>query len=209
MSFYENYWSNKIKNRALNNDDERHFNLKWPKLKKYLPKQGTIVDFGCGDGEILKKMQTINPNAKYIGLDVSRFALDKASSKLPDVEFHQIIDGGSFPVENGSVDFIFSSEVIEHIYDSKNAFLEMNRILRPNGRILLTTPYHGILKNIILAFFNFEKHFDPTGPHIRFYTKKSLFFCLRTFVGGGILEYGYFGRFFPIPHCIFVLAEKK
>ena len=50
----------------------------------------------------------------------------------------------------------------------------MHRILKPNGRLLVTVPYHGRFKNILIALFNWDDHFVPSSPHIRFYTNRSL-----------------------------------
>jgi len=202
-TFYERYWQGRTGTKL------KDFDLKWPKLRRYIPstKEIVILDFGCGNGKIIKEMMSVNPKAKIIGLDVSESALKVASELLHGVEFRRIVDGGRFPIADGAVDFIFTSEVIEHVYDVRNAFSEMSRVLRLGGRILLTTPYHGFLKNILIVLFNFEKHFDPTGPHVRFFTKKSLVSCFRK-AGLEPHEHGYFGRFYPFPHCIFVVAEK-
>lgn len=200
--FYERYWNN----------DSGHlpdFHIKWPKLRQFIPNQKniTILDFGCGQGAILEELKKINPDARYIGLDVSGTALEKAKKRLPGVEFHLIVDGEKLPLGDRIVDFIFSSEVIEHIYDTENAFSEMTRILKPGGQVLLTTPYHGFLKNLAITLTGFDKHFDPFGPHIRFFSKKTLLDGLRG-RGLDILKVGYYGRFYPLSHSIFVLAKK-
>ena len=202
--FYENYWSDN-KNSHLGD-----FNLKWPKLNKFIPleKGVVIVDFGCGNGKIIQEMKKINPRAEYIGLDVSETALKSAEAILPDCKFYKIEDGGRLPIENNSADFIFSSEVIEHIYDTENAFSEITRTLKPGGKLLLTTPYHGLIKNILIAFFAFNKHFSPSGPHIRFFSKASLFALLQKH-GIKVIKYGYYGRFWPISHSVYVLGKKK
>jgi SAM-dependent methyltransferase len=204
-SFYERYWEY----RAEEQVSERDFALKWPKLQRYIPKKRgiTVVDYGCGNGELLSEMERLNPRARYIGLDVSLAALNSASSRYPHMKFHRIVESGEVPLESGSADFVLSSEVIEHIYDTENAFAEIARILRPGGRVLMTTPYHGLIKNLLTVVLAFDKHFDPLGPHIRFFSKKSLFASLRR-VGLEPLEHIYYGRFYPIPHSIVVLAEK-
>lgn len=201
--FYENYWDGQ-------SDYLSDFGLKWPKLKKFIPLDNniTIVDFGCGNGKILEEIRKINSNAKLIGLDVSETALQQAKRDLPGIEFYKINDGEKFPLNNDCVDFIFSSEVIEHIYDVENAFKEIARILRPGGRILFTTPYHGFFKNLLITLFAFNKHFNPTGAHIRFFSKKTLLDLLdkNNFKA---IKIGYYGRFFSIPHSIFILTEKN
>ncbi|MDP3015294.1 MAG: class I SAM-dependent methyltransferase [bacterium] len=200
--FYENYWEGQ-------NDYLSDFSLKWPKLKKFIPLGGSmIVDFGCGNGKILGEIKKINQKAKLIGLDVSETAIEQAEKDLSDVEFYKVNDGEKFPVKDNSVDFIFSSEVIEHIYDTENAFKEIARVLRPDGKVLFTTPYHGFIKNLLITFFAFNKHFNPTGAHIRFFSKKTLLDLLNK-NNLTPVKIGYYGRIYPISHSIFVLAEKN
>ena len=47
-------------------------------------------------------------------------------------------------------------------------------MLRPGGRLLLTTPAHGALRRVLLAALRFDAHFDPLGQHVRFFTRASL-----------------------------------
>jgi hypothetical protein len=49
-------------------------------------------------------------------------------------------------------------------------------VLRPGGRLLLTTPYHGRLASVLIGLRRgaFEAHFDPRSDHLRFYTAASL-----------------------------------
>ncbi len=203
MKFYERYWKNQ-------KDYLSDFSLKWPKLREFIPLENNIVivDFGCGNGKILEEIKKINPTAKLFGFDVSETAINLAKKNLLDVEFFKINDGEKIPINNATVDFIFSSEVFEHIYDIENVFSEISRILKQNGKLLLTIPYHGFIKNLLITFFAFNKHFNPVGSHIRFFTKKSLFGLLEKH-GFKIKRYGYYGRFYPISHSIYVLADKK
>lgn len=200
--FYENYWEEQ-------NDYLSDFQLKWPKLRKFIPLENniTIIDFGCGNGKILGEIKKINPRAKLIGFDVSEAAIEQAKKDSPDVEFYKINDGEKIPLKDKTADFIFSSEVIEHIYDTENAFSEMARILHPGGKILLTTPHHGFIKNLLITFFAFNKHFNPIGAHIRFFTKKTLLDLLNK-NNLKAVKIGYYGRIYPISHSIFILAEK-
>lgn len=201
--FYEKYWEEK----------EGHlsdFNLKWPILSKFIPKieGGSILDFGCGKGEIIREMGKINPFAKYIGADVSKRGLEEARKNIPEADFVLINDGEEFPIQSDTVDFVFSSEVIEHVYDTENAIKEIARVLKQGGHILMTTPFHGFLKNLAIVFFGFDKHFDPIGSHVRFFSKKTL---SKLFLKYGLIpqKYKYYGRFYPFSHSIVVYAEKE
>ena len=201
--FYEQFWEG-------DSETLGDFELKWPKLSQYIPKEKgvNIVDFGCGKGEMIGAMKKINPNAHYMGLDVSLTALEYANKKYIGVSFKKIEDGGPLPVSDGFADLVFTSEVVEHIYDTNNAFRELGRITKRGGAILLTTPHHGFIKNLMLVLFGFDTHFSPTGPHVRFFTNKSLFALLEK-NGFEIQKFGYYGRFYPVPHSVFVLARKK
>lgn len=200
--FYEKYWSRPEGNLS-------DFKQKWPVLKNFIPleKEKVILDFGCGNGAILREMAILNPEARYIGIDVSGVALEAAKKKLPATVFYKVGDGEKFPLSDKSIDFVFSSEVLEHVYDIENALSELQRVLKPGGKILLTVPYHGFIKNILITIFAFNRHFDPAGPHIRFFSKKTLFDLLNKF-DFNVIKYGYYGRFYPISHSIYVLAEK-
>ena len=175
--FYENYWSG-------DNDQLSDFNIKWPVLKKFIPKEEgkTILDFGCGKAAVLKEMEILNPKAKYFGVDISETALKRAKNNFPSAVFYKVADGEKIPIIDKSVDFVFSSEVLEHIYDVENALSELQRILKQEGKILLTVPYHGFIKNILITIFAFNKHFDPAGSHINFFLKKRFSSCWRNLV---------------------------
>ena len=86
---------------------------------------------------------------------------------------------------------------------------ELNRVLKPGGVLILTTPYHGLIKNLLLVLFNFDRHFnDLNGGHIRFFTVRSLTNLLeecRFFV----TEINLFGRPLKfLAKSMFVIAEK-
>ena len=202
----------KFNERQFGNNTQHHYDFwdKWSVIEKFIPKKGNIIllDFGCGPGIILKLIYEKNPSGKYIGLDVSSSVLERARKIFPEGNFYEINDGEKLPLEDNSVDFIFSSEVIEHVYDTENAVSEMCRILKPAGKLLLTTPYHGFIKNLLIIIFSFNKHFSPTDSHVRFFTKKTLFNLLKKY-SFEIEKYGYYGRFWPVPHSIYVLAYKN
>src|SRR6266581_1493260 len=118
--FYERYWVGK---RGSPLSDLQR---KWPVLAPLVPdpddRNLTILDYRCGDGQILMDLKKINPVANFIVADVSETALRVARHHLPHVTFLHLQDGGRVAINDGVVDFIFSSEVIEHVYDTEATF---------------------------------------------------------------------------------------
>ena len=202
-NYYDKYW----KGKDSKSDD---FRYKWPVISKLVPinLKGSILDIGCGTGKVLGEIVRLNPQAKIIGVDVSKYAIRIASKKLPNSKFHHIKDGKKLPINDNSIDFIVCLDVIEHIYDIQNIYREFKRILRPGGKILITTPYYGVIKNIIIVLTCFDRVFNPFEGHIRFFTKKTLLKAVKQ-INFGVIKIGYFGRFYPLWNGVYILAFKK
>lgn len=95
------------------------------------PARGRILDVGCGSSRILRDL----PAA--VGLDVSFRKLRYMSRYgIP------LVQGSIFalPFQDGSVDVIVCSEVIEHVPAGPGPFAEMARVQRPGGTLVLGTP---------------------------------------------------------------------
>jgi len=203
MQYYDRYWT------TATSEELRDFALKWPIIRKHIPLNTSykILDYGCGEGRVLKEVKSMNPNATLYGVDVSLVALNIARKSFKNLLFYKVQEGGTIPLKDRTVDCILAIDVIEHVYDTEYMFNEFARILKPGGKILISTPYCGIIKNLIIALVGFEKVYDPTGPHIRYFTKNSLTKCLND-IGCKSLQWEYFGRVYPIYKGMFVIAEK-
>lgn len=201
-SFYERYWDGTPAELA-------DFKIKWPKLLKYLPHntRKTILDYGCGKGKILSEVLRSNPDARVYGADISKIALLEAAKTVPKATLLTIDGDQRVSLPQYSCDFVLSLDVIEHIYDTEKVFLEFNRILKPGGLLLISTPYCGLIKNIIVALIGFDVVYSPTSPHIRFYTKKSLTDIVKRF-GFEPKAFGLYGRFYPVNNGMYLLAKK-
>ena len=136
-----------------------------------LPQGSRVLDYGCGRGEFTDYLATLG--FRVAGVDLSALAIEFNRRDFPALEFVQL-EQDHVPLPDQSFDAIWCSEVIEHVYDVHAIFAEFARLLRVGGRLILTTPYHGWLKNLLVITFGFDRHFDVEWPHIRFWTKRSL-----------------------------------
>ncbi len=111
-----------------------------------------------------------------MGVDVSAEALGRAVRRHPELDLRLVTPAGPLPLGDGEMDVVWAGDVIEHVVDTSAWLSEVRRVLRPGGRLLITTPYHGRVATIALALRPgaFERHFDPRSDHLRFYTSASL-----------------------------------
>lgn len=142
-------------------------------------KNKCILDIGCGNGSLT--MQLIKLGFNAYGTDASEQGIKLAKEKYPNLFFVQDINSNSLPQELEQIKFdtIISTEVIEHLYSPKTFIEFCKKILLKNGSgtLILTTPYHGYLKNLVMALLNkMDSHFTVhwEGGHIKFFSKKTL-----------------------------------
>jgi arsenite methyltransferase len=100
----------------------------------------TVLDLGCGAGtDLLIAAQMVGPDGRAIGIDMTESMLARARQSatamgLDNVELHQSLIE-SVPVEDASVDVVISNGVIDLIPDKDPVFGEIDRVLRPGGRL--------------------------------------------------------------------------
>jgi SAM-dependent methyltransferase len=102
-----------------------------------------VLDVGCGrgacdeDSVVLRKNLRILKGkvAKVIGIDVDRNAQEN-----PFLDEFHLIQGHSWPVESNSIDLIVCDNVLEHIEEPGQLFLEIHRVLKNGGYLCIRTP---------------------------------------------------------------------
>jgi SAM-dependent methyltransferase len=131
-----------------------------------------VLDLGCGAGRFVKALQ--DAGADPVGVEIAQEALDRAAANAPGADLRLLSEDGDLPLEHGSVDLVWCSEVLEHVADGGRLLQEARRVLRTGGRLLVTVPFHGRVKAAAIALARFDAHFDPQGQHLRFFTRGSL-----------------------------------
>lgn len=132
-----------------------------------------MLDVGAGDGTFLNFIRSNSPATTAVALELSNTAIAKGKKLNKGLTFVQgSIEKMKF--RDGSFDTVFAVEVVEHILDIDQSLSEINRVLKKNGHLCVTTTDFNLLKMIVLATFFWEKFFYPNTPHIRFFTKNTL-----------------------------------
>jgi len=93
--------------------------------------KGQLLDVGCGT-KPYKEMFNVDA---YIGLDIDT----EASRQRGDAD--HLYDGTSFPFADSSFDSLLCNQVLEHVFNPDEFLHEINRVLKPGGKLLLTVPF--------------------------------------------------------------------
>ena len=73
---------------------------------------------------------------QYVGLDLpSGFGMSHSHRNL------MLFDGSQIPIRSASIDFVLATEILEHVNDLQRLLNEVTRVLRPGGRVFMTTPW--------------------------------------------------------------------
>jgi arsenite methyltransferase len=101
-----------------------------------------VLDLGCGAGtDLLVAAQMVGPEGRAIGVDMTPAMLERARQSaaamgLANVELHESLIE-SLPLPDESVDVVISNGVIDLVPDKDAVFSELDRVLRPGGRLQL------------------------------------------------------------------------
>jgi len=144
---------------------------------------GKVLDNGCGVGMYVQQMDAYG--GTVIGLE---YELARAK-QAHRASCHIVCAAGeSIPLPDESVDFILSHEVLEHVRDDRLAVVEMSRILRPAGRIVIFVPNRGYPFETHGIYWRGKYHFgniplinylpsplrNKLAPHVRVYSRRQL-----------------------------------
>ncbi len=188
----------------------------WPTLRKCLEvisdgRSLRILDLGCGNGYVASQIAELGHSVT--GLDVSTTGIETARASFPAVPYQlgSVYDDDLIFKVGGLVDCVVSLEVVEHLFFPKRLFEQSDKLLAEGGVLIVSTPYHGYLKNFALSLTNgwdahFGVHWD--GGHIKFFSKKSLA-AMATNAGFVKLKFFPVGRVAGLWKAMIMVGQKR
>ncbi|NIV52443.1 MAG: methyltransferase domain-containing protein [Gammaproteobacteria bacterium] len=143
---------------------------------RWISSAGSVLEIGAGSCDFLAELALDYPGKRLAGIDVARDPLLSAASSLPaNVQFTQAA-ASAIPYRNGSFDFVFCSQVLEHFHpdDVPDHMAEVARVLRSDGWFGFDTP------NRITGPHDISRGFTPeaTGLHLKEWTFEELLVLL-------------------------------
>jgi len=141
---------------------------------EYIPKSfsdATALDLGCGDGYWSEKLKDLG--YQTVSVDIKR--------EYPNVDFDQPYKGTIFldidkklPFPESSFDLTWCSEVIEHSENYKETLNEINRVLKPGGMYMITTPNSFFWLHYFLKLFGLSNKDWQNPGHQNFFNLKDV-----------------------------------
>jgi ubiquinone/menaquinone biosynthesis C-methylase UbiE len=128
-------------------------------LLSNVPKGSCVLDVGCGLGDVLEGLVD---EYSCFGIDFAESNVKRATRRLKNKAVLKQGSAYALPFDDASMDAIISLEVLEHLEDDRAALLEMLRVLRPDGSLLLAVPYT----------YYWSSYLELMG-HYRHYTRES------------------------------------
>jgi SAM-dependent methyltransferase len=155
-----------------------------------------VCDLGCGNGFMAGRLAELGYDVT--GIDASESGIAIARLNFSKARFLQASIDASLGQSEAlnEFDVIVSSDVIEHLYRPADLIEAAGSMLKPNGYLVIGTPYHGYLKNLALSLTGkMDSHFASLddGGHIKFFSVKTLSELLTRY-GFIDLKFEYYGR---------------
>jgi 2-polyprenyl-6-hydroxyphenyl methylase/3-demethylubiquinone-9 3-methyltransferase len=131
----------------------------------------SIFDLGCGNGamaEILRRH-----GYEVVGVDPSTSGIREAHRAYPNLQLFVGSAYDDLAARFGRFRVVLSLEVIEHVYYPRKFAATLFSLVRPGGLAVVSTPYHGYLKNVALALSGkLDGHFTALWDegHIKFWS---------------------------------------
>lgn len=170
-----------------------------------------VLDVGCGNGALAALF--LARGCHVVGIDLSNGGIEIAREAHPAGRFEIAAADENVLYTLGEEPFhlVVSTEVIEHLYAPAAYLAGCYAALQPGGRFVLSTPYHGWLKNIFIAASGkFDFHYDPLkhGGHIKFWSRRTLTTALQS-AGFRNIEFNGAGRLPYLWKSMVMAAERR
>jgi SAM-dependent methyltransferase len=125
-----------------------------------------ILDLGCGTGVLIQRLLQVTPEIQVFGIDPCAEMLEIAKQKLPESVDLKVSSADNLPFPSNYFDVVVSTSAFHYFRDPSQALQEAKRILKRNGRLVITDWCYDYLTckvcDFFLRYFN-RAHFRTYG----------------------------------------------
>jgi 2-polyprenyl-6-hydroxyphenyl methylase/3-demethylubiquinone-9 3-methyltransferase len=168
-----------------------------------------LFDLGCGNGSVAAHFAA--KGFGVIGVDPSVQGMEQARAAFPDLVIEQGSAYDDLAARYGTFPAVISLEVVEHVYAPRQFARALYELVQPGGIAIISTPYHGYLKNIAIAVSNnFDRHVKPLWDHghIKFWSRNTL---SQLLIEAGFVDIAFHrvGRIPALAKSMIAVAKKR
>lgn len=165
-------------------------------------------EVGCGNGAVANWLQL--RGIEVTGIDFSEEGILQARRAYPGLRLAQGSAYDDLAASYGRFPVVVSLEVVEHLYFPRKFAKSVFDLLEPGGLAIISTPYHGYLKNLALALSgHLDAHFTALwdGGHIKFWSERTMRTLLHE-AGFRTIDFRRVGRIRPLAKSMIVTATR-
>jgi 2-polyprenyl-6-hydroxyphenyl methylase/3-demethylubiquinone-9 3-methyltransferase len=186
----------------------------WPPvlkaLQSALPASGPrrVFDLGAGSGAFANALSA--QGFSVSGVDPSTSGIEHARKAYPNLRLEVGSTEDDLTGRFGKFHAVTSLEVVEHVYAPRRFAKCVYDLLEPGGVAIISTPYHGYLKNLAIALMGeMDRHYTALWDHghIKFWSTRTLG-QLLTEVGFKKIEFIRVGRIPALAKSMIAIAPK-
>lgn len=167
-----------------------------------------LFDLGCGNGAMASYFADRGYSIRGVDASIEGIALAKKHRPDLDVTVGDVCT--DLAATYGQYPLVLSTEVVEHVYYPRRYAKTLYDLVEPGGLAIVSTPYHGYLKNLALALSGkLDSHFTALldHGHIKFWSEKTLRQLLGE-AGFRSVDFRRVGRIAPLAKSMIALARK-
>ena len=171
-----------------------------------------VLDLGAGNGSFSARLSAAGHDVVGVEVDPQGVAIARGTHK--GLRFHQysVDDAPAQLLRHETVfDAVVSTEVIEHLYAPHHLVQYAHAVLRDDGWLIVTTPYHGYLKNLALSIAGRWDHHHTSlwlGGHVKFFSRTTLSSLLHAH-GFEVVRFVGIGRLPLLWKSMLLVARKR
>lgn len=179
-----------------------------PLADRLEPEYRRLFELGCGNGSVANELS--ERGWDVTGVDPSTEGLEQAKKAYSELKLEIGSAYDDLAARYGQFPVVVSLEVLEHLYAPRDYARTVFELVCEGGVAIITTPYHGYLKNLALAVTGkMDEHFTALWDHghIKFWSMKTLGELLSE-VGFVSIQFERVGRVPALAKSMIAIAHK-
>jgi 2-polyprenyl-3-methyl-5-hydroxy-6-metoxy-1,4-benzoquinol methylase len=176
-------------------------------------KASLILDAGCGNGWAAKHL--IPRGKKVVSMDISTGNPIRVNKEIPS-ENHAAVVADAFypPFKKDCFDVIIASEIIEHVADPAAFVKSLLKVVKPGGKLIITTPYKEKIEYFLCVHCN---RMTPKNAHLHSFDKSTIRniatdlkveSCLATFNNKYMIRLHIYSLLSFLPYSLWRIKDK-